>query len=467
MVMNLTRTIVAIVVVLSFVAQPHSTRPAAAHVRDDVVEQPLHQPTQLAVDPARFVGLQSLSDAAVASSQRQQDPLSNRNANPQPLIYTISDDAGDADSSAAGSSAADGTAGVTTEETLTAHHCSFCKLPHVYGAQVSIPETPHCQHRFWVISSRNLTWNPCHADLDSPELKVTRLSCNGVPHASSMDEYLQAIRPDRRVVFYVHGNRTTVVNAIENEFQFFKRVKPYLDNQPTDWVSFSWPSAKKGILLKDAREKAARTDAQGLYLAWLLRHHVERSVPISMVGYSFGARVVSGSLHALGGGSLGRRTLSPPYYVGSDISAGMVAAAFDANWMTPNNYHRYATQNLRTLTVLYNHRDVALRNHWRLTRERSSEALGFSGPRFFGRRFDGTQLPIRALNCTRSVRTRHGERFYYERACSAGQQMACLINQSISAENLHIKTPASAIICDSPAVASTDNKTPGTTSFVQ
>ncbi|MGB7344161.1 MAG: hypothetical protein WBD20_08100 [Pirellulaceae bacterium] len=294
------------------------------------------------------------------------------------------------------------------------------------------------RHRFWVVSSRGLTWNACAADLDAPLMTVSRLYCNGMTQRSSMTEFQSELQPGRRVVYYVHGNRTSSINAIRYGLTFFNRVKAYLDDQPTEWVIFNWPSAQTGVLLKDAREKAARTDAEGLYLAWLLRHHVEQSSPIAMVGYSFGARVLSGSIHALAGGPLANRTLPAPHYCGADISVGFVAAAFDADWLMEGHYHGCSTKNMRTLTMLYNQRDVALRNHWRLTRERSSEALGFSGPRCFGARCDGTALPVRALNCTSSVRARHAERFYYDRACSAGLQMATLINQAKPASNLQI-----------------------------
>jgi hypothetical protein len=245
-----------------------------------------------------------------------------------------------------------------------------------------------------------------------------------------MNEYLATVDPTKRVVFYVHGNRTPRNQAITGGIKFFRRVQPYLDCKPTRWVIFVWPSAQAGVLLKDARAKAARTDAESLYLAWVLRHHAQNPAPIAMVGYSFGARVISGSLHAMAGGCLGNRSLPQPHIYNAGISVGFVAPAFDADWMTPGNYHSLSTRNLQNMTLMYNHRDVALRNHWRLTRERSSEALGFSGPRCFGPRADGTRLPVIALNCTAAVRARHAERFYYDRSCVAGRHMAQVINRS-------------------------------------
>ncbi len=313
-------------------------------------------------------------------------------------------------------------------------------------------DAPIDHHRFWLISTRHLTWNTRCANLDRPNFIVYRMNRCGATYRSSLDEYLQSIRPNRRVVFYVHGNRTTTQDAIGFGLNMFNRVRPHLDNRPTDWVVFSWPSAKVGGLVKDAREKAFRTDAEGLYLAWLTRKHIERSSAIAMIGYSFGARVISGSLHAIGGGSLGNRMLGGQYYLGADVSVGMIAAALDSDWMTPNHYHSNTTKNIQTLTLLYNRRDVALRNYWRVSRQRSSQALGFSGPRCFGPRIDGSRLPVHAVNCTTTVRAQHAERLYYERHCNAGHQMACLINKSIPSNHLQPQNPVCELASDIPSV---------------
>ncbi|QDT10478.1 alpha/beta hydrolase [Planctomycetes bacterium K23_9] len=426
MLTTLTRTIGAIVCMLSNVTGPsiyNEVEPTEATGSHQLVDE-----SQLASPMATVVGT----------------------GRKQPLTYTIAAD------NSVGTSCETSFPIVCTsvEENHAAHPtCNLCQLPHAVMPTCNTMSDQACsKHRFWVVSSRRLTWNTCQADLEKPALSVSRLACNGMTQPSSINEYLQSIQPNRRVVFYVHGNRTSAPNATRYGLNFFQRVHSQLDDRPTDWVIFSWPSAQAGYLLKDAREKAFRTDAQGLYLAWLVRNHVQQSSSIAMVGYSFGARVVSGSLHALGGGSLGNRSLNEPYFHGADISAGLVAAAFDADWMQPNRYHGYTTKNLRTLTLLYNHRDVALRNHWRLSRERSSEALGFSGPRRFGLRVDGTRLPVKALNCTASVRARHAERFYYDRACSAGRQMANLINNSRPPCQLQLKTPSHDAICETSLV---------------
>ena len=58
-----------------------------------------------------------------------------------------------------------------------------------------------------------------------------------------------------------------------------------------------------------------------------------------MIGYSFGGRVVTGSLHALAGGPLGRRVLHGSTVTGANIDVGLVAPAIEDDWLGTGQYH--------------------------------------------------------------------------------------------------------------------------------
>jgi hypothetical protein len=171
-----------------------------------------------------------------------------------------------------------------------------------------------------------------------------------------------------------------------------------------------------------------RTNAQGLYVAWLLREHHQHSQPTGLIGFSFGARVVSGALHALAGGSLGNRSIGEPAITGANMDVGFLAPALDNRWMATNGYHRLATQNLNRLLLLYNERDFALKFFRLISQDPSSEALGYTGPRCFALRHDGTPLQIRSLNCANTVGNHHSEKTYYEQSCCAGREMSSLLH---------------------------------------
>jgi len=284
------------------------------------------------------------------------------------------------------------------------------------------------EDRLWLINTRGITSNACWADIDHPALTISRLECNGDSRQVTLDEYLGSISPDRSVVIYVHGNRIEPCEARSRGMWIYRKCRGCRNSGPIDWVNWSWPSAQAGILTHDVRRKAQRTDTQGLYLAWLLREQNARSVPTTLIGYSFGGRVVTGALHAMAGGSLGGRSLAEPGVSGASFGAGLIAPAIDSHWLSQHGYHSLATQNMQRLVLLYNHRDVILKRYWLVDRVRGRMALGYSGPTLFGPRLDGSPLPIRSRDCSPSLGIAHNELDYFIKGCRAGSEMARLID---------------------------------------
>ncbi|MFG0290473.1 MAG: hypothetical protein ACF8CQ_20005 [Rhodopirellula sp. JB044] len=283
--------------------------------------------------------------------------------------------------------------------------------------------------RFWLVNTRHLTCNTCRMNLNQPNFRIHRLDRCGRRLPSGLDDYLGSMDPTRPRIIYIHGNRRDAPTAIsQGLFVYRQLVRHRPNDQPIDWVIWSWPSEADSLFLSDVREKAQRTNAQGLYLAWLLREHVVRSQPSGLIGFSFGGRVVSGGLHALAGGTLGRRTIGEPPITGANIDVGLLAPAVDSTWLSSNGYHRLATQNINRMVMLYNHRDIALKYFKFVAGNSKAKALGYVGPRCFAPRYDGTPLPIRARDCAQTVGNHHSEKRYYERTCYAGREMATLID---------------------------------------
>ncbi|OYP33108.1 hypothetical protein CGZ80_17940 [Rhodopirellula sp. MGV] len=269
--------------------------------------------------------------------------------------------------------------------------------------------------RVFLFSTRHLPFDACHAPLDAPPFKVWQIHC-GQSQAMDCDQYLASLHPGRPVVVYVHGNRMPASNIVNRAMQVRRTIQGGLD-QPVDWLIFSWPSAKEGIAVHDVRRKADRCDAQSLYLATLLRMHVVAGTPMAVVGFSFGGRVVTGSLHALAGGGLSGRTIPGETIQGANINVGLVAPAIESTWLGSCGYHCLATKNMDQLSLMYNRSDAILKRYWLLEKVRNQTALGYSGPRCFAPRVDGSKLPVRARDFSGSVRLRHAELEYYENGC--------------------------------------------------
>ncbi|MCC9601380.1 alpha/beta hydrolase [Stieleria sp. JC731] len=285
---------------------------------------------------------------------------------------------------------------------------------------------PSCCERVFLFSTRHLPFDACRAPLEETPYKAWQIEC-GQSRSIEAQEYFASLRPDRPVVIYVHGNRMPASNIVNRAMQVRQTIKCNLD-QPVDWLIFSWPSAQEGIAVHDVRRKADRCDAQSLYLATVMRAHVEAGTPLAVVGFSFGGRVVTGALHALAGGTLSGRTIPGPKIEGAAVDVGLVAPAIESNWLASCGYHRMATKNMDQLFLMYNRRDAVLKRYWLLEKVRSQTALGYSGPSSFAPRYDGTRLPVRSRDFSGSVRLRHVEMDYYENGC--GCDFARLISDA-------------------------------------
>lgn len=132
-----------------------------------------------------------------------------------------------------------------------------------------------------------------------PEAFQVNQFVDGVSNPSSVDQLLGHINADieRLNVVFVHGNRTNLYWATQRGWLFYQQVVSQCpDDQPVRLVVWAWPSQQQSGPVRDFREKAQLADQEGNHFAWFLRR-VEPTRPLSLVGYSFGARVVMGGVN--------------------------------------------------------------------------------------------------------------------------------------------------------------------------
>ena len=284
--------------------------------------------------------------------------------------------------------------------------------------------------RIWLISTRNLPYDAACVNIPVRP-KVWRMDRCGNRWPSSVDEYQQTIMGRHACVIYVHGNRYTASDAVESGMYVLANSRRGLDT-PIDFVIWSWPSDRKGVLGYDVRIKAARTDAQGLMLADFLEFQADQSIPTTLIGFSFGGRVITGAMHAMAGGTLGGRFLPKDSITGADFDVGLIAPAVERNWLNYGGYHELASQNIHRMTVLYNRRDIVLKRYWLIDKVRGQIALGYAGPKAFAARVDGSPLPVRGRDCSQIVGLQHDETDYYEGRCDAGGEISLLIRDTMT-----------------------------------
>jgi hypothetical protein len=195
--------------------------------------------------------------------------------------------------------------------------------------------------------------------------------------------------------FLVHGNRTDPNGAVEFAWPFCRWLDER-DEKTHRVVIWSWPSEQTHRRHRpDAQTKVFYCDSQSYYIADCLQC-IKPETPVSMIGYSFGARIITGGLHLLGGGEIeGSRlptfsaNVSTPESV--DISreakkrtlpirAVLVAAALDCHALASNGEYGFASSQSEELLVTENRCDTVLKFYPLLYGRGGPQAIGRFGP---------------------------------------------------------------------------------------
>ena len=200
--------------------------------------------------------------------------------------------------------------------------------------------------------------------------------------SSDLESFL-AFDASVATIIYVHGNQLTASDAKCEGLAVYRRLMHYgADGPPIRFVIFSWPSARVGGLLRDVRVKAGRTDPAGCQLGWLL-DQMPAETPVTLVGFSYGARIITGGLHILAGGNLGRLALQERAHPNrAPVNVVLMATASHAHWLCERQYHGLALSQVNRMLLLNNCRDPAMRFYHLAFRGRRGcpQALGLRGP---------------------------------------------------------------------------------------
>jgi len=221
-------------------------------------------------------------------------------------------------------------------------------------------------------------------------------------------------------IIYVHGNFMERNNALER----VRIVDGYLKSKatrPYRLVMLSWPSQRERKPLRDVLSNANSAECESLYIAWML-HRLRNEPQVSLLGFSFGARAVTGGLHLDAGGQL--PGFSSPISLNidrpSDYRVGLVAPAIDRHWLETNGRHEMALTHVDSMINMYNSRDPILRRFRFLDRLSRPIAAGFAGFTGLESLADprstsplSGQTRIRQYDCGSVIGTTHSERSYY------------------------------------------------------
>ena len=282
--------------------------------------------------------------------------------------------------------------------------------------QGEIASPPH-RDEIWTISSRQVAFD----DERSPRLSYWQY-CHqtGQWTPSSHEAFLASDDPALPNCFFVHGNRVNHDEAFQIGWRAYERIRSQAPpRRRFRFVIWTWPSTQIPGLLKDLRLKAQRAEAHAYYLAWLL-DQMHPQTRVSLVGYSYGARLIASSLHLLGGGrSAGRALVSRLHPDRRPVRAVLMAGALDNNALLPHARNGLALTQVDRMLVLTNPADEVLK-YYRLLYGLGSkvQALGAAG--VAGLQSLANQSKVAHWNVSRLVGSEHDwSRYLYSPAIAS------------------------------------------------
>jgi hypothetical protein len=250
------------------------------------------------------------------------------------------------------------------------------------AASASAADAPQA---VWLVSTRDATH--CGKLDDAPEaIHYWRLTEN-CQWASADAKQFQA-DDDTAVptVVYIHGNRTDADDAVAAGMGVYQIIRSEGCPRAFRYVIWSWPADRMCRRSRpDAQLKAAYSDVESYYLAtWL--NNLRPGVKVSLIGHSFGPRIITGAMHLLAGGEVAGnvmpKTAVAAWTAGkrNPVRAVLLAAAVDADALAPDSTHGLALSLFDQVLITCNPCDRALRWYPRLYGRGGPQALGAVGP---------------------------------------------------------------------------------------
>jgi esterase/lipase superfamily enzyme len=236
----------------------------------------------------------------------------------------------------------------------------------------------------WLVSTRSL---PHDDDLDQaqPRFDYWRLNDQYQWSAADAKTFRATDDPAVPTAVFVHGNRTDADGAVEKGWNTYQSIRGQSD-RPLRYVIWSWPADREFHRNgPDVRLKAAYSEVEAWYLAqWLAE--IRPGVRLSLIGHSFGPRIITGALHLLAGGQLAGRSLPQATVAAwtagkrNPIRTVLLAAALDVDWLAPGGCHDRALSLVDQMLITCNACDRVLRWYPLMYGRGGPSALGFVGP---------------------------------------------------------------------------------------
>ncbi len=259
---------------------------------------------------------------------------------------------------------------------------------------------------FYVVSSRRLCQNKLQTCAPGA-MDYCYCGDGQALTCSSYEAFRGWLNPSIPVCVYVHGSFVTWETVMQDSCATYRWLKSSACGRPVQVVFFTWPSDEPftHVPLLDARHLGERAGFNGLYLQQLIEE-LPVTAPVSLIGHSHGARVVSSALHLRSGGEVEGYCACVPAQP-RRIRVVFAAAAIDHDWLNPGHRYERALWSVECLMNLKNSHDAALALY-PLLRPFSKRAIGKAGFTNRDQQEIGQQAAkISQIDVTPLIRLRH------------------------------------------------------------
>jgi len=219
---------------------------------------------------------------------------------------------------------------------------------------------------------------PCHIGrtLDFDTFRTREIGMDG----SSIPNRLPVEADDSftHTWIFVHGNQISASEAIRRGLLTYRKLRRQSTTSGSvRFVIWSWPSMRNMGRIRDARQKMRRTDVESFLLGSYLAKTSGEA--ISLVGHSFGARIITGAVHLAAGGALSGGRLKELPDSSTRYRVSLLAAAVEDDGLLPGGRYGHAFDLMDSLLLMNNSRDQALNFFWMVDLRRKPRALGDTG----------------------------------------------------------------------------------------
>ncbi len=248
--------------------------------------------------------------------------------------------------------------------------CAMACLPLAVGADVEKPFEPRSSDQIWLVNTRGV------CDVSGGSGWSTARYDAGYWKGADDNAFLASDDRETVTVIYVHGNRMDSAGAEARGLAIYRELFSSHEGGKVRFVIWSWPSTQIHGLARDVRAKAARSDDEAYLLARFLAP-IPENRRVGLIGFSYGARIIGGGLHILGGGQLVGRGMES----GERASLRIVywAAAVQNDWLLPGNVHYRAMPLGQSWLNIYTNCDSVLWRFDKVDKCDGSPALGYVG----------------------------------------------------------------------------------------